>query len=116
VSYYVYGTRLSWNDYLQAKSFVSDISSSVRKSGHSISMDISRQTREVIASNEALAREHIRANEDLQRELSAGFDRLSYDLQDISSGISELNSAFHWGFGELIAGVGHMNDALKELV
>lgn len=112
MSYYVWGSSLSWSDYLQAKSFVSDITSSV----HSVQMDISRQTREVIASNEALAREHIMANEELQRELSAGFERLSYDLQNISSGIYELNATFHWGFGELIAGVGHMNDALSELI
>lgn len=116
MSYYVYGSKLSWKDYLQAKSFMSDITSSVGKASHVVSMDISRQTREIIASNEALARDHIRASEDIQRELSAGFEQLSYDMQDISSGISELNATFHWGFGALIAGIGHMNDTLSELI
>ena len=127
MSYYVYGSSLSWNDYLQAKSFVDDVSSASRDAGRRVSMEISRQTREVIASNEALARENIRMMEastdriasglaDIDSTLNAGFDRLSYDLQDISSGISELNATFHWGFGELIAGIGHMNDTLSELI
>ena len=127
MSYYVHGSSLSWSDYLQTKSFVDDVSSSSREAGHRVSMEISRQTREVIASNEALARENIRMMEastdritsglaDIDSTLNAGFDRLSYDLQDISSGISELNATFHWGFGELIAGIGHMNDALSELI
>jgi len=127
MSYYVYGSSLSWSDYLQAQSFVDDISSSSRETGRRVSMEISRQTREVIASNEALARENIRMMEastnritsglaDIDSTLNAGFDRLSYDLQDISSGISKLNATFHWGFGQLIAGIGHMNDTLSELV
>lgn len=48
--------------------------------------------------------------------MNTGFDRLSYHLQDISSGISGLNATFHWGFGQLIAGIGHMNDVLSELL
>jgi formylglycine-generating enzyme required for sulfatase activity/tetratricopeptide (TPR) repeat protein len=83
-------------------------------------MEVSRQTREVIASNEALARENIQAMEAASDRLSstmeAGFSQLSYDLQDISAGISELNATFHWGFGQMIAEMGHMNDALSELI
>lgn len=123
MSNYVWGTSLSWNDYLQARSFVDDISTSGHEAGRSVSMEILRQTHEVIASNEALARENIRVREGMHREhmatieastdrivggLSAGFDRLSYDLQDVSSSIADLNATFHWGFCELIAGIGHM--------
>ncbi|MBV6505696.1 MAG: hypothetical protein ILNGONEN_01260 [Syntrophorhabdaceae bacterium] len=127
MSSYVYDSSLSWSDYLQAKSFVDDISTSSREAGRRVSMEISRQTREVIASNESLAREKIQMMEantdritsglaDIDSTLNAGFDRLSYHLQDISSGISELNASFHWGFSQLIAGIGHMNDALSELI
>jgi len=131
MSYYVYGSGISYQQYLQAKSFVADISSASRKAGREVSMQISRQTREVIASNEALARENMRVSERQHRErldaidaesdritgaLSEGFDRISYQLQDISSGISELNATFHWGFSQMIAGIGHMNDALSELI
>lgn len=37
-------------------------------------------------------------------------------MDKISSGISELNATFHWGFGQVIASLGHMNDTLDELV
>lgn len=127
MSYYVWGSGRSYLDYLQDKSFFDDISSASREAGRRVSMEISRQTREVIASNEALARENIRMMEvstdritsglaEIDSTLNLGFERLSYDLQDISSDISELNATFHWGFGELIAGIGHMNDALSELI
>jgi hypothetical protein len=111
---HVWGTSLSWNHYLHARSFVDHISTSGREAGRSVSMEILRQTREVIASNEALARENIRVREGVYREhmatieastdrivgeLSAGFGRLSYGLQDVSSGIADLNATFHWGFG-----------------
>jgi hypothetical protein len=73
-------------------------------------MEISRQTREIIASREALAQEQIR----LRGSLTEGFETLSYELQDISSGIEELNARFHWGFSQVIAGIERMNDALAK--
>ncbi|MDO9263584.1 MAG: SUMF1/EgtB/PvdO family nonheme iron enzyme [Desulfosalsimonadaceae bacterium] len=48
--------------------------------------------------------------------LSEGFDRLSYELDNISAGISELNATFHWGFSEMLGQLGHMNDTLAKLV
>jgi len=59
MSNYVWGTSLSHADYLQAKSFVSDVKSSTRDAARKVSMDISRQTRDVIASNESLQREQM---------------------------------------------------------
>lgn len=84
MSYYVYGSSLSWSDYLQAKNFVDDISSSSQEAGRRVSMEISRQTREVIASNEALARENIRMME-------TSTDR-------ITSGLVDVDSALNVGF------------------
>jgi formylglycine-generating enzyme required for sulfatase activity/tetratricopeptide (TPR) repeat protein len=116
MSYYVWGSQLSYKDYLQTKNFVSDVSSATRNAGRAVSMEISRQTREVIASNEAMARDNIRAIESNTDAINTGFDRLSYGIDNISSGISDLNATFHWGFGEAIASLGHMNDALSELI
>jgi hypothetical protein len=52
-----------------------------------------------------------------------GFGHLSYELQgisyglrDLSSKIADLNATFHWGFGAIIAALGHMNDALSQLI
>jgi len=120
MSYFVHGSSMSYSDYLQAKSFSGDITGATRHAAKQISMEVSNQTKEVIASNEALAREHIQAQEistdRIIGVLNGGFDRLSYKLEEISGGISELNATFHWGFGEVIASLGHMNDTLSELV
>jgi len=109
---YVYSSGLSYKEYLQAKKFVDEITSATRKSGRAVRMEISRQTREIIASREALAQEQIH----LRESLTEGFETLSYELQGISSGIKELNARFHWGFSQVIAGIGRMNDALAELI
>jgi tetratricopeptide (TPR) repeat protein len=109
---YVYSSGLSYKEYLQAKKFVDEITSATRKSGRAVRMEISRQTREIIASREVLAQEQIR----LRESLTEGFEILSYELQGISSGIKELNARFHWGFSQVIASIGRMNDALAELI
>lgn len=105
MSTYIYGTRFSYRDYLQAKSFEDDLR-----------FEINEQTRSIIASNEELEREHIATIESLPDAVSSGFEQLSVDMQDISSGIAELTSVCQWGFSELILGMGHVNDALDELI
>ena len=123
MSNYVWDSHLSHADYLQAKSFVSDVKSATREAGRKVSMDISRQTRDVIASNESLHREHMEllsaSTDRTVGALNDGFERILYNIagfDQISSGISELNAKFHWGFGDILASVGHMNDPLSELV
>jgi tetratricopeptide (TPR) repeat protein len=127
VSNYVFNSKLSYNDYIQARSFVDDISSATKKTGERVALELSRQTREVIASNEALSAENIRVMETTGAQVStamkAGFECLSYDLQGISSdlqgisaAIDNLEATFHWGFSQIIASTGHMNDSLEELV
>jgi formylglycine-generating enzyme required for sulfatase activity len=124
MSNYVWGSSLSHHDYLQAKSFVSDVTSATRNAAKKVSMDISRQTRDIIASNESLQREHLELlNASTDRTVGAlndGFERLSYSMDAgfdrLSEGISELNATFHWGFGAVLASLGHMNDTLSELV
>ncbi len=124
MSNYVWGTSLSHADYLQVKSFVSDVKSSTRDAAKKVTMDISRQTRDVIASNESLHREHIElltaSTDRTVGALNDGFERISYSMDAgfdrLSDGISELNATFHWGFGAVLASIGHINDMLSELV
>jgi len=124
MSYYVSGSDMSYADYLTAKSFSDDIAGAMNRAGkeasNRISMEMSHQTREVIASNETLAYENIVAiaesTDRITGALKEGFERLSYEMTSISDGIAELNATFHWGFGEVIASLGHMNDTLTELV
>lgn len=182
----MFGTGLSYHQYLQAKSFVDDVS----YAGRRVVMEMSRQTRRVLASNEALGRhntevirstgaavadavnessrqtarnlsdgidrmasdildaiagsgeaisqsvetaaenvtgelargfegisQHIDASsERLASVLEGGFEQLAYRLDAVSDELQELDSTFHWGFGEVIAELGHMRDSLSDLV
>lgn len=105
MSIYVYGTRLSYRDYLQAKSFEDGLR-----------FEIDKQTRSIIASNEELQQEGLAIVKQLGDSVARGFEQLSIDIDSISSGIDELNSTFRWGFSEIIASLGHINDALNKLI
>lgn len=131
MGYSAVNNRLSYKEYMMAHEFVEDIKGASTASGKRIAMVISRQTKEVIASNEALASVNVRATEiaagqlsdtlasgfgEISSTLQHGMTRLSYDMQDVTSGITELNATFHWGFGQMISSLGRMNDSLVELV
>lgn len=105
MSNYVYGGSLSYRDYLQAKSFEDAFRS-----------EISRQTRSIIASHEQLQKEHIAVSQSLQTSVAEGFEELSFDVQALTAGVSELTAAFNWGFSELLTAVGQVNATLVELV
>jgi tetratricopeptide (TPR) repeat protein len=116
MSNFVFGSNLSYSDYIQAQSFVDDIKSSNNR----IALEISKQTRQLIASKETLSQMDITTRENIanriSNQLSEGFETLSYQMQDISAGINELNSTFHWGFSRIISVMGGMNDSIKELI
>jgi tetratricopeptide (TPR) repeat protein len=109
MSYYVLGSRLSYLDYLQAKSFEDsfkgEISRQTRGFENSFKSEISKQTRSIIGSNEELRGRFVSGIE----ELSDGLERLSFDVR-------ELTATFQWGFSELLTAVGQVNDSLRELV
>ncbi len=109
MSYYVHGGTMTYGDYLTAKSFVADLGAAGRDSAQRVALEVSRSTREIIASNEALASANIRA-------LEGGFDQLSFDLTEIGAGVDRLNATFHWGFAQMLGVMGHMADSIEELV
>jgi len=142
MSYYVHDGNLSYSDYLTAKSFADDITRSTHGAGQRVAMEISHSTREILASDQALAAENIRVMEastdqiagalntgfgqvtsaldagfsQMVNALDSGFDRLSYNLDGIRLGISELTASFHWGFCQMLTGIGHMNDSFSQLI
>lgn len=101
MSNYVFGTSLSYIDYLQARSFETSFKS-----------ELSRQTRSIIASNAELRKHHI----EIIEKVSSGVEQLSFDVQALSGEVSELNATFQWGFSELLTSLGRVNDSLAELV
>lgn len=120
MSTYYFGSGLTYTQYLQAKSFVSDVKGGQQKAAKSINLSVAKQTRELIASQEALARENIRAMDagfgKVAQATEQGFEQLSWEIQDVSRGISEMNATFQWGFGEMLNQMTRLNSAVSELV
>jgi len=120
MSEYVFGGGLSYQQYLQAKSFVSDVTASQRSGAKAIGLAVHKQTREIIASHEALARENVRAIQSSSAQMSAalesGFEQLSWELGGVQKSLDHLGAQFHWGFSEVLASLGRMNDSLEDLV
>ncbi len=102
MSNYVFGSSLSYRDYLQAKSFEDGFRS-----------EISKQTRSIIASNEQLQRDHISVSRSLHTAIAEGFEELSFDMKALTAGVSELTAAFDWGFSALLAAVGRVDLGLR---
>jgi hypothetical protein len=81
---YYRGSGLSWDQYLQANSFVGDVTNSIRRNSQDIKTAISDQAMDIIASNESLAQS------------------IEYGLEDISGEIAELRSAFNYNMGLML--------------
>jgi len=105
MSNYVFGTSLSYSDYLKAKSFE-----------RGLKRQISSSAKSIVASNEELQRENISVLRDISSSMAAGFESVSLEIGDLSAEIRELNATFHWGFSELLTEAGRINDSLEELV
>lgn len=131
MSYFMYGGKLTYPDYLLAQGFVDEIKSESQGASARVSLAVSDQTRQIVASDEALARENIREmhegvdrlsghiQEGLGRvaeKVEEGFQMLSYEIGAVSQGIDNLTAKFHWGFGQMLASQGRMNDSLSALV
>ncbi len=120
MSQYFLGSGISYQQYLQAKSFVSDLTASQRSGAKAIGLAVHKQTREVIASQEALARENIRAISASAAQVSstidAAFEQLSWELGGVHEALDQLGAKFQWGFSEVLASLGRMNDSLEDLV
>ena len=77
MSNYVHSSRMSYNDYLQVRSFED-----------SFKATLSKQTRSIIASNEELAEAQIYTSKELSTEVASGFEEMSFHLERIAGGIS----------------------------
>ncbi len=91
---YYRGSGLTWEGYLQADSFVQDVTGQIKRSGEGVKTAISDSTRRMVASNEAL-----------ERSFGAGFDRvngtLEWGFDRVAGEIGALRSEFTYGMGLL---------------
>lgn len=102
-------SEISYDDYLQGKEFE-----------RSIRYGIEDQTKQLIASNEQLARENYEALEHINDGINSGFTMLSADIDrlnnTIDSGFERIATIFEWGFSEVLISLGRVNDSLDALI
>lgn len=134
MSHYVFGSSLSYTDYLQARSFENSFRSEVRGQTRAIiatvdqlresNIEIVRGAKSAIAGESGrlstvVSQGFSQVSEELRylsSAMSEGFDRVAGELRDVSRGIRELSSTFEWGFSQLLVSLGTANDSLQELV
>jgi len=85
MSTYYRNSGLTWEQYLQADSFVQDITGSVKRSGERVASAISTQSRQIVGS------------------LESGFGRMEYGLEQVAAGIEDLRAEFSYGMGLIVS-------------
>jgi hypothetical protein len=102
-------SNISYGDYLQGKEFE-----------RSIRYGINDQTKQLIASNEQLARENYEIMERVDDSIVGGFTTLSTDIatlkDSIDAGFQDMAKIFEWGFSEMLVSLGRVNDSLDALI
>lgn len=100
---------LSWEQYLQANSFVGDIKGQLAQSTQSLETKISEQTLEIVASNAELSRAFGDGFDSINNTLRGGF-------KDVEFAIDKLNADFNYSMGLLIEQYQIQNKLFEDLL
>lgn len=110
------GSGMTYEQYLQANSFVKDITGQVKVSGSNIEAQVSKQTKDIIASNEQLANVFGESFNSLSEKMEWGLSQIDYALQDVSSEVASLHSDFNYNMGLLIDEARINNKLFNDLI
>lgn len=107
---------ISYQQYLQANSFVKDINGQVKLSSSNIEAKVSEQTRELVASNQQLATIFGESFSSLNDSLEWGFNQISYALEDVNHELEKLHADFNYNMALLIDEVMINNKLFTDLI
>lgn len=96
------GSKLSWQQYLQASSFVKDIQGQIRRSSQKEQVAINAQTREIIASREALVKKFGTGFDTLNNTIDRGFSNLTDAIEGNTAAIDSLRSTFEYNLALML--------------
>ncbi len=106
---YNWRSGLTYQQHLQNEAYLRDVTGEIRKSGQENRLVLSEQTRQLTASNEALA-----------RAFGDRFDQVNGTLQEgfgqVGEGIAALGAAFEWGMSLLIQRMDEQNRLLDGIL
>jgi len=94
----------------------SQISSSADRGFNQINTSVDRGLSQIDSSIQQLGSAVTKGFDQLGSAMSDGFSMLGDQMNQVAGEISGLNANFQWGFGQMIAQMGGMNDALNTLI
>lgn len=96
------GSKLSWQQYLQASSFVKDIQGQIRRGSQRQHIAITAQTREIIASREAMSKKFGDGFDAVNGTLERGMADITEAVNESTSAIESLRSTFEYNLALII--------------
>jgi formylglycine-generating enzyme required for sulfatase activity len=99
----------SWKEYIQRRSITNDLTAASRESTQAMIGAISGQTSSILNGINDVGSQFTAA-------IDEGVSTLVGQMDLITGDISGLDARFQWGFGQMIAQTGAMNDALDTLI
>lgn len=106
------GSKMSWQQYLQASSFVKDIQGQIRRSSHKEQVAINAQTREIVASREALVKKFGAGFDVINNTLERGFADVAQALEGTTAAIDSLRSTFEYNMALMLEQVQLQNQVM----
>ncbi len=107
---------ITYNQYLLANSFVRDVTGQVRTTGKAVLAKVSEQTKQLVASNQELARTFGNGFNSINSTLEWGFNRIEYALEDVRASVDSLHADFNYSMGLLLEEVHTHNKLLSSLL
>ncbi|MCJ7588295.1 MAG: hypothetical protein MUQ00_10410 [Candidatus Aminicenantes bacterium] len=107
---------ITYSQYLQARSLVSDVSDQVKVSGTSLEKRISHETENLIANNEQLRATFKNGFDSLNHTLDWGLGRLEDGMLAVGASIDSLGANFEYSIGLLIERIDVNNKQLSSLL
>jgi WD40 repeat protein len=96
------GSKLTWEEYLKTTSLSKDLSGQIRRSSKQERMAISEQTREIVASREALLKKFSSGFDTVNGTLEWGFGRVEHAINGVTASVQELRASFDYNLALVI--------------
>ena len=115
---YIWGT--GYPQYLQNQAYVKDVTTAMRSAARDTAGAIGDSTRSLLVGIEQGAATTAAAQrEATDRLVEAQMETAQLTAEGlgrVAGAIDDLHSCFRWGFSQMLAGIGAMNDSLQSLI
>ncbi len=96
------GSKQTWVEYLKTMSGATAVKGQLRRSGKEQQVAISNQTREIVASQEALAKKFSTGFDSVNGTLDWGFGRLEGALHGVAASIDAMRASFDYNMALML--------------